>query len=365
LGKNWKDEISTPALVINYDIMQKNIETMLKFTKENKVNLRPHTKTHKCPLIAKEHLEIAKRLNAENKGICVARVGEAEIFAQHGFDDILIANQVIEPNQMKRLIELNKSSSVKVCVDYEKNIVDLNNLASKENVKMEVVMEVDVGLGRNGVQPGEPALKIANFIKKQPNLELIGLQGYEGHLTAILDPELLKRKAEECMQKLVDTRDILNKNGFNIDYLTAGNTVSYKYSGKVDGITELQTGTYIFNDEHYYRVSPEFDMAVTILATVTNNPGNRYYTIDAGLKAATNDNGNPIFKDYPKCKIRVMTEEHSIFRASPKDQFEIGQKVELYPSHICTTVNLYDFFTVVKDGEIIAKWDILARGKNY
>ncbi|MFW9897818.1 MAG: DSD1 family PLP-dependent enzyme [Candidatus Thorarchaeota archaeon] len=359
MEKNWKDKISTPALVLNYDIMQKNIETMAKFAKENNVNLRPHVKTHKCPIIGEKQLE------AGANGICVARVGEAEVFARNGFNDILIANEVIEINQIKRLVELNKSSLVRVCVDSEKNVLDLNKIATKKEVNLEVLIEVDVGLGRNGVKPVEPALNLANFIKKQPYLKLVGLQGYEGHLTSVIDPELRKKQTNECMKLLVNTRDTLNNNGFNIKYLTVGNTVTYKFSAKYDGITELQTGTYVFNDEHYYRVSPEFNIAVTVLSTVTNIPGNRMYTIDAGLKAATNDNGNPIFKNYPKCKIRVMTEEHSIFRASPKDKFEIGQKLELFPSHICTTVNLYDFFTVVRNGKIIAKWDILARGKNY
>jgi len=365
MDDSWKEEVSTPALVIDYNIMKKNIETMLKFTTENNLNLRPHTKTHKSPRVAKEHIKIAKKFNAKNEGICVARLGEAEVFAQNGFDDILIANEVVEPSQIKRLIELNKKSLVKVCVDYDRNISELNNIASKENVKLQVLLEIDVGLGRNGVQPGEPALNLANFIKKQSNLELIGLQGYEGHLTAVVDPDIRKKKAEDCMNKIVTTRDLLNNNGFNINYLTAGNTVSYKFSGKVDGITELQTGTYIFNDEHYYKPSPEFEIAVTVLGTISNIRGNRVYTVDVGLKAAPNDNGLAVFKNYPKTKIRVMTEDHSIFRASPKDSFEFGQKVELYPSHVCTTANLYDFFTVVKDGEVIGRWDILARGKNY
>jgi len=359
LDEDWKEKIPTPALVINYDIMQQNIETMAKFARENSVNLRPHVKTHKCPIIGKKQLE------AGANGICVARVGEAEVFAQEGFDDILIANEVIELNQIERLVGLNKKSLVRVCVDSEKNILDLNKIASKNDVKLEILLEIDVGLGRNGVIPGDPALNLANFIKEQSNLRLVGLQGYEGHLTSVIDPELRKKQTEECIKKLVDTRDLLNNNGFDINYLTASNTVTYKFSAKCEGLTELQPGTYIFNDEHYYRVSPEFDIAVTVLGTITNNPGKRLYTIDTGLKAATNDNGNPIFKNYPKCKIRVMTEEHSIFRTGPNDDFEIGQKVEIFPSHICTTTNLYDFFTVVKDGEIIGKWEISARGKNY
>ena len=164
LEEKWKDEISTPALIIDFDLMKKNIETMVRFAKKNDVNLRPHVKTHKCPKIGKMQLE------AGANGICVARVGEAEVFAEHGFDDILIANEVIELNQIKRLVELNKEALVRVCVDSEKNIIDLNNAALKEDVNLEILLEVDVGLGRNGVQSGEPALKIANFIKNHTSL---------------------------------------------------------------------------------------------------------------------------------------------------------------------------------------------------
>jgi len=357
--KKWIDKVSTPALIIDYDKMQKNIEKMVQFTKENNVNLRPHAKTHKSPIIGK------LQLDAGSSGICVARVGEAEVFAQQGFDDILIANQVIDINQIKRLVNLNKDSLVRTCVDSEKNVLDLNEHALKEGIILEVVIEVDVGLGRNGVKPGDPALEFANFIKNLKGLKIVGLQGYEGHLISVHDDDLRKKQTEECMQLLVETRDLLNKNGFNIEYLTASNSGTYKFSGKYEGITELQPGTYVFNDEHHYRIVPEFEIAATILGTITNIPGKRLYTIDAGLKAVTNDNGNPIFKKYPKCRIRVMTEEHSIFRASPNDNFEIGQKIELIPSHICTTVNLYDHFTVIKDDEIFARWDIPARGKNY
>ena len=353
------DKVSTPALIIDHDQMQKNIETMAQFTKDNNVSLRPHVKTHKSPIIGQ------MQLDAGASGICVARVGEAEVFAQNGFDNILIANQVIDINQIKRMVDLNKKALVRSCVDSEKNVTDLNKYALEEDIVLEVVIEVDVGLGRNGVKPGEPALKFANFIKKYKGLKIVGLQGYEGHLISVHDNDLRKKQTEECMKLLVDSRDLLNDNGFDIDYLTASNSGTYMFSAKYKGITELQPGTYVFNDEHHFRIVPEFNIAATVLGTITNIPGKRLYTIDVGLKAVTNDNGNPIFKNHPKCRIRVMTEEHSIFRASPNDNFQIGQKIELIPSHICTTVNLYDHFTVIKDDEIFARWEIEARGKNY
>lgn len=359
MEKNWKDKISTPALIIDYDNMKRNIETMAKFAKDNNVNLRPHVKTHKCPIIGKMQLEAGAR------GICVARVGEAEVFAKNGFNDILIANEVVELSQIERLIALNKDLLVRVCVDSQKNILELNHAASKKNVILEVLLEIDIGLGRNGVKPGIEALRLANKINRQSNLKLVGLQGYEGHLVSMKDKDLMKKQTEECMKLLIDTRDLLNQNGHNITYLTVGNTVTYKYSGKVEGITELQPGTYIFNDWHYYQTSSEFKIGATVLGTINNNPGKRIYTTDVGLKAISSDSGYAVLKKYPKTKMKVMTEEHSIIRAGPNDHFEIGQKVEFFPTHICTTVNLYDFFTVIKEEEIIGKWDILARGKNY
>ncbi|MCK4381231.1 MAG: alanine racemase [Candidatus Lokiarchaeota archaeon] len=359
MEKNWKDKISTPALILNYDIMEKNIEFMANFAKDNNIDLRPHVKTHKCPKIAQ------MQLKAGAIGICVARIGEAEIFAQNGIDDILIANQVVDLNQIKRLIDLNKKCLVRVCVDSEKNILDLNRVATQNGITLEILFEVDVGLGRNGVKSGEHALELANLIKKQKGLKLVGIQGYEGHLISVKDSEMRKKLTESCMNLLIGTRDLLNDNGFHINYLTASNTVTYKFSVNCKGITEIQPGTYVFNDEHHYKIVDEFNIATTVLGTISNIPGKRFYTIDVGLKAITNDNGNPIFKNFPKSKIKIMTEEHSIFRGTPNTNFKIGQKIEINPTHICTTVNLYDFFTVIKDGEIIGRWDILARGKNY
>jgi len=359
MGSTWKDNVSTPALIIDYDLMKQNIETMAKFARENNVKLRPHIKTHKCPIIGKMQLE------AGANGICVAKVGEAEVFAQNGFDDILIANEVVELNQIKRLVNLNKNKLVRVCVDSEKNINDLNEIASQSDVKLEVLLELNVGMGRVGVNLGEPALNLANIIKEKSHLELIGLQAYEGHLTPMMNLEQQKEQTEECMQQVIDTRDLLNKNGFDINYTTVSGSATYRFSAKIDGITEIQPGTYVFSDEHLHRVISDFDIAATVLSTVSNQTGKKEFTIDAGSKAIPTGDGKPIFKDYPKAKIRVTTEEHTQLKLFGKETFKIGQKVELIPAHICTTVNLYDFFTVIKENKVIERWDILARGKNY
>ena len=155
LEGNWKDEISTPALILNYDVMQKNLEYMANFVKENNVNLRQHIKTAKIPLIA--HLQ--KKIAGDSaNGIAVAKVGEAEIYAQCGFDDILIANEVVDLGHIDRLIKLNDYTLTRCVVDSKKNVNDLSQMATKYNAKLEVLIDVDLGFGRTGLKPGEPVL---------------------------------------------------------------------------------------------------------------------------------------------------------------------------------------------------------------
>ncbi|TXT58232.1 MAG: Alanine racemase [Promethearchaeota archaeon] len=362
MEQNWKEQIPTPALVLNYDQMVKNMEYMADFVKKNNVNLRQHVKTAKIPLVA----HIQQKIAGENaKGIAVAKVGEAEIYAQAGFDDILIANQVINPSHIERMVLLNKYIDIRCCVDSKKNIDDINRIASKYNSTLELLIDVDLGMGRTGVKPGEPALDLANYIREKSHLKLVGLQGYEGHLTPQTDHDLRKEQTEACMKDLVDTRDLINDNGFDISWLSASGSGTFMFSAEYPGITEVQPGTYVFSDEHVYRVVEDFIPAVTVLGTISNKMGKRLYTMDAGTKAFPTGDGRPEFKGHPKCRFRVVTEEHSQFKAGTKDDFEIGDKIELIPAHICITVNIYDHIHVVKSGEYVGKWKILARGKNY
>ncbi|MFX0071980.1 MAG: alanine racemase [Candidatus Hermodarchaeota archaeon] len=356
---DWKKEISTPALVLNYDIMMRNINTMANFTKENNINHRPHVKTHKCPIIAH------KQIKAGCKGITVAKVGEAEIFAQSGIEDIFIANQVIDPNHIDRFAKLNKYIKIRCAVDSQKNILDLSKIAIKNNTVLKVFLDVNLGLGRSGVEPEEPALEIAEFVKKTPNIELVGLIGYEGHLTSMMNLDQKEEKAIECFKKMVETRDLLNNNGFNIKDITTSGSGTYRYAAKYEGITEIRPGTYIFSDKHLQMIDDAFEIAVTILGTIQNQTGKNEFTTDAGAKAIATGDGKPDFKDFPNSKIIVMNEEHTQFEAIDAPELKIGRKIELFPAHICTTINLYDHIHVIKDNEYVGKWEILARGKSY
>lgn len=359
MDENWKAEISTPALVLNYDVMVNNIKTMSKFVKSTKATLRPHLKTAKMPIVA--HM-ILKEGGA--RGIAVAKVGEAEIFIQSGIDDILIANQVIDPEHIKRLIMLNKYALVRCAVDSKKNILDLSKFAVQANSEIEVLLEVNLGLGRAGVDPGQPALEIAKFIRDTPGVKLVGLQGYEGQLTPIMDAKQREEMTKDCMKLLIDTKNLLINEGFNMEIISTSGSGTYMFSATYPGITEIQPGTYYFSDEHLYRVNPIFDIAVTVLTTIQNQTGKKEFTADAGTKAIATGDGKPIVKGFPKIKFRVINEEHSQLKSIGAD-LEIGQKIEFIPAHVCTTINLYDYIHVIKNNEYIGKWQILARGKNY
>ena len=212
-------------------------------------------------------------------------------------------------------------------------------------------------------------LELAEMIKDSPNLKLVGLMGYEGHLTYLADDEIRETQTNECMKKLVDLKNILNNNGHDINYITAAGSGTFMFAGKYPGITEIQPGTYIFWDVHMDKTCPGlFQQALTLLATINNKTTKSAFTLDMGSKSCSVADGYPIFKDYPEeAKMRLFTEEHGQFKARKKirDKLEIGQKLELIPAHVCPSINLYDFFYVKKENEIIDKWKILARGKNY
>ncbi len=330
---------------------------MAQFAKENGVHLRPHVKTHKCLKIAQLQIEAGAR------GICVAKVSEAEVFAKNGVKDILITNEIISPEKIERLIELNSFTNTMVCVDSKKNIEDLNKTAIKKDVQLDIFVDLNVGTNRTGVEPGEPALELAKLIAKSSNLQLRGLQAYEGHLTYVKDFVEKEERTKACMKMAVETKELIEKNGISCEEITAAGSGTYMITGKYPGITEIQPGTYVFNDHHIHATVPELKIALTILTTVNNKPAKGMMTLDMGNKSVSTDSGDPQFKGYGrKVKVLALSEEHCQCVYGPKLEFTIGEKIEAISAHVCPTVNLYDFLYVIQDGAVIDKWEIAARG---
>lgn len=353
-----KWDIDTPALLVDVSAMEQNISKMAKFASAEGVSLRPYIKTHKSTILAQ------KQLAAGAVGIGCAKLGEAEVMAAAGINDILIGNQIIGVAKIERLINLARNTDVIVAVDNRQNVDQLSTTAAAKGVKIRIIVELDVGLHRCGVKPGEAALSLAKYVDTAPGLKFCGFMGYEGHLQHVAEPEERAARVKEDVGLLVKTAEMAKLAGLRVDIVSASGTVTYKETGKLPGIIEIQPGTYIFMDSNYYPIMPDFERALTVLATVVSHPEEDYVLIDAGSKALSTESGMPEIKDIAGAKLTRVWEEHGkVELGEPSLRLKIGDKVEIYPSHVCTTVNLYDQYFAISNDRVEAVWEIDARGK--
>lgn len=357
-----KHAIPTPALLIDLDKMEYNIAKMANFCREQKINLRPHIKTHKTPLIA--HKQIA----AGAIGITCQKLAEAEVMVESGIQDILISNEIVELQKIERLVNLAKHTKIKVCVDNNKNIKDISKAAQQKGVHVGILVEVDIGMQRCGVPPDEPAFKLASEVVAQANLEFLGIMGYEGHTVLIKSYKERKYKAEQAMKLLTDTANLLEKRNLKCSIVSAGGTGTYNITGCYPGVTEIQAGSYVTMDSTYKSVEgagDDFGQALSLLTTVISRPNRARAVLDAGMKAITTDMGVPQVMQNTNIQVERINEEHTILtleRMLEKD-LGIGEKIELIPTHGCTTINLHECFYGIRENRVESIWRIQARGK--
>jgi len=353
-----KREIETPALLIDLDAMEDNIEKMAKYFGGVKSSLRAHTKTHKSPTIAQ------RQINAGSRGICCQKLGEAEVMANHGIRDILITSEVVDPEKIQRLVRLARSHDVKVVVDNLKVAKATSEAARREGVRQGVIVEIDVRRKRCGVMPGEPTVAFVKKIMEFEGLDFRGLMGYEGPFFDIPDFEKRKAAAHEVLHSLKETVDMVESEGIVVQDVSAGSTSTHSVAGEYPKVTEIQAGSYVFMDSTYKKLGGlDFDCALTLLATVISRPIPERVVVNTGWKAITQEFGMPSVKDNEDAKVYHMSEEHGIIRVDPTSKIDVGDKLELIPSHCCTTVNLHDQYYGVRKGKVEVIWPILARGK--
>ncbi|MFO7696730.1 MAG: DSD1 family PLP-dependent enzyme [Anaerolineae bacterium] len=352
-------ELDTPALLLDLDAFQHNLNTMAQFFANKPTSLRPHAKTHKCPEIAR------RQIQAGAIGITCAKVGEAEVLARAGIEDILIANQIVGEFKIARLTDLAAHAELMVAVDDPANITALSRACQAKGVSLRVLVEVDIGMNRCGAQPGMPALGLAQQVADSPNLQLAGLMGYEGHLVSIVDPEERRARVLQALVPLQETRDLLEENGLPVEIVSGGGTGTYDVSGTYPPMTEIEAGSYVLMDASYIAVRPEFETALTILSSVISRPTPERVVTDAGMKTVTTDHGLPVPIEIPGASVRRLSEEHGLLElADPRAvQPRPGDKIRLIPGHCCTNVNLYDNLHVVQDGTLVDIWPVAARGR--
>lgn len=358
-----KLELDTPSLVVDWDIMKGNINAMQQVANDAGVKLRPHTKTHKTPLIS--HLQ----LKAGAEGITVAKLGEAEVMQAGGVQDILVAFPLQGAPKMERLLQLADRANIRVSLDSRKVAQDLSDAAQTRGTKIGVYVEVDVGLGRVGTTHHEGARDLVREIVELPGIEFLGIMTHAGHVHGAKTLEQVQQVGKEEGQWMVETADMIRADGIEVREVSVGSTPTARFAAQVKGVTEIRPGTYVFYDTTQvmkFACSWE-DCAQTILATVVARHPERLI-FDCGSKTLSSDGApNGLFgtvKGYPNLEIWRLNEEHATVRIVGDGPLpNIGDKVEIIPNHACAVMNLHDSFVAVSKDEVIGQFEIQARGK--
>jgi len=346
------DVVPTPALVVDLDLLDANLKLLGDYFAARASKLRPHFKGHKCVTLARRQLAAGGSC-----GITAAKLSEAEQLVAGGVTDILIANQVVGSGKARRLAKLNREAAVRVAVDCPENTGELGAIARAEGVTIGVLVEVDIGMGRCGVT-GELAPELAHLVSITKGLRFDGLQGYEGHLVTLSDPEERRRRVPEAMQILLEVKTRLEAAGRPVSIISGGGTGTYDITGNIAGISEVQAGSYALMDAKYRTVRPEFAVARVVLATVVSSQQGRI-VLDVGSKGLGGEFGLPMLDGAPGATVRKTAEEHTIIEGLSA---RVGDRVRLIPSHGCTTNNLYRRMWITRSGRIEDVWPIEASG---
>jgi D-serine deaminase-like pyridoxal phosphate-dependent protein len=347
------DALTTPALVVDADLLEANLRLLADYFADRICRIRPHFKSHKC-------VELARRQLAAGRcsGVTCAKLSEAEKLAEGGLDDILVANQVVGPAKARRLAELNKTALVRCAIDAREQIVELNEAALDAGVTIPVFIEVDVGMKRCGVPPGDPAVELAKRVADAEGLRFDGLQGFEGHMVYVVDKDERDEETRASLERLVETRYAIEEAGLGPCMVSSGGTGTYDLTGNMAGIDEVQCGTYALMDGKYNKVRPEFRIARWVLATIISAHDD-FVVVDVGLKGIGCDMGSPLIEGHPEALARYTAEEHV-----PIDHMtgKVGDQLRLVPLHGCTTHHLHRRMWITRNGVIEDAWDIEGAG---
>ena len=349
-------EVTTPALILDLDAAQRNIAAMADKFRDLPAALRPHVKVHKSIELAR--LQVA----AGAVGVACATAWEALVMAEGGIDDVLIANQLVQPDKVATIAELARDHRLTLTVDDIRNVEQLSNAAGEAGSQFELLIEIDVGMGRCGVRTKEEALPVAERIAELPHLRLRGLQGYEGHCMLEPDPEQRAADAHLANEKLVDAADFLAANGHTCDVLSAGGTGTYYIAGAHPRIDEVQAGSYTLMDCFHNDLVPGgFEIALTVAGTVVSRQGNTV-VLDCGRKSVGIDFVTPPLVGHPEGTVRYYAEEHCLVDFPGPPPLDVGDTAEAMAGYGPTTVNLHDAFHVVEDDVVTQIWPVSPRG---
>lgn len=362
-------DIQTPALVLDLDALERNIKKMGDYAKAHGMRHRVHGKMHKSVDVAKLQEELGGAV-----GVCCQKVSEAEVFARGGIKDILVSNQVRDPQKIDRLARLPKlGARTIVCVDDIDNVADLSAAAQKHGTELEVFVEIDCGAGRCGVTTTEAVVEIAKAVNAAENLKFSGIQAYQGAMQHMDSYEDRKAKLDIAIAQVADAVEGLKAEGIACELVSGGGTGSYYFESNSGVYNELQCGSYAFMDADYGRIldkdgnridQGEWENAFFLLTQVMSHAKADKAIVDAGLKAQSVDSGLPFIFGRDDVEYIKCSDEHGVV-SDPNGALKVGDKLRLVPGHCDPTANVHDWYVGVRHGKVETVWPVSARGKAY
>ncbi|MDR3675378.1 MAG: alanine racemase [Acidobacteriota bacterium] len=358
-------ELSTPVLTVDLDALERNLGRVADLCRRQGVGLRPHTKTHKS-------VEVSRLQLAQGAvGLTVAKVGEAEVMADAGFDDILVAFPIMGAEKLRRLATIARARRLLVSLDSESAAQQLSLAAAAQNVTIGVLVEFDAGGRRCGLDPGPDLVVLAKAIEKLPGLKFRGLMSYFGNVWGT--PEQRRAEAEHVAELVTRALAAFRAEQMPVEIVSGGSTPSAEFAHLIPGLTEIRPGTYAYNDLNtYYQGACSFeDCAVRVVATVVSTAVPGRAIIDAGSKTLTSDllgsgpkSGYGYIVEAPDVPIIKLNEEHGYLDITQtQHRFHVGDVVTVIPNHVCVTVNMHDEIVTLRQGEAVGCWKVAARGK--
>jgi D-serine deaminase-like pyridoxal phosphate-dependent protein len=360
-------DLETPALCLDLDRLEANLARMTAALAATEIASRPHAKTHKCPAIARLQLQTG------SVGICVAKLGEAEVMLQHGIEQVLLTTVNVTPSKIRRAMALRRWHDGFIqTVDYAPNAHDLSDAAVEVGVVADVV--VDVSPARTGIPPGQPALELARLIDRLPGLRLRGIHAYSGGAQHVVGFQRRRERSLETMAGAAETRELFHRAGLSTEIFTGGGTGTYNIDHEIPGLTDVQVGSYVFMDCQYLAIGgatndevyDDFAPSLTVLTTVLNTAYPGRATTDAGTKALTLNEPDPIVLDATDVTYRARSDEFGTITYGPDTSrtYAVGEKVELIVPHCDPVVNLYDIVYGTRGDRVEVIWPIAARGRS-
>ena len=353
------DELDTPALVVDLDLMERNIETYHGYFVGTAATVRPVVTSHLCPQVARRQAAAPAA-----RGIAATTLGEAEVFAASGFNDILLANQVVTNAKIRRLCALASQNRVGVAVDGAANVAQLSAAAAEAGVSLGVLVEIEAGMGRCGVSPDADSVALARAVADSAGL------GFRGIMATVPgpsgdDPGTHAKQTLDRLQAAIDAKDLMESAGLSVQEVSVGGAHCHTAIRDLPGITEVRAGRYPLMDVRLQSNLPELSLASVVLATVISHPVAGLAVLDAGHKATGPDHGRPVLQGVEGGIAARFSAEHGIVELEEGAELALnpGERARLAPWELAATVNQYDYIRAVRGSRLEGYWPLSARGQ--